>query len=129
MGSEVMALTEEGRSALRSITCVAPRDLRRSVLLREAVVMIGLKPDSFASWMAMFGRVNENARVCARAMRRRTLLAYCGSTASNQDRLTGVLSTSTFIPGSSELGTAELASGDLATVQAESSCGEGEGNR
>ena len=34
---------------LRSMTCVAPRNLRDSVCLREAVVMMGEKPDSFAS--------------------------------------------------------------------------------
>ncbi len=65
MGSEVIALTAGGRSALRSTTCVAPRDLRRSVLLREAVVMIGLKPDNLASWMAICGQIHENASAYA----------------------------------------------------------------
>ena len=37
---------------LRSMTCVAPIDLRNSACLREAVVMIGENPESFASWIA-----------------------------------------------------------------------------
>ena len=37
---------------LRSITCVAPIDLRFSACLREAVVMMGENPESFASWIA-----------------------------------------------------------------------------
>lgn len=48
-----------GRSAriasadrVRSTTCVAPREVSRAALRGDAVVMIGLKPDSFASWMA-----------------------------------------------------------------------------
>ena len=36
---------------LRSMTCVAPIDLRYSVCLREAVVMMGENPESFASWI------------------------------------------------------------------------------
>lgn len=34
---------------LRSMTCVAPIDLRNSACLRDAVVIMGEKPDSFAS--------------------------------------------------------------------------------
>ena len=37
---------------LRSMMCVAPIDLRYSECLREAVVMIGENPESFASWIA-----------------------------------------------------------------------------
>ena len=47
-------MTVAGRSALRSITWVAPNALRRSVFLGEAVVMMGLKPDSLASWITGF---------------------------------------------------------------------------
>jgi len=36
---------------LRSMTCVAPKDLRYSSFLSEAVVMMGEKPESFASWI------------------------------------------------------------------------------
>lgn len=32
---------------------VAPMDLRDSVCLRDAVVMIGENPESFASWMTV----------------------------------------------------------------------------
>ena len=37
---------------LRSMTCVAPIDLSDSACLREAVVMMGENPESFASWIA-----------------------------------------------------------------------------
>ena len=37
---------------LQSIMCVAPTDLMYSVCLREAVEMMGEKPESFASWIA-----------------------------------------------------------------------------
>lgn len=37
---------------LRSMTCVGPIDLRYSACLREAVVMMGEKPESYASWIA-----------------------------------------------------------------------------
>ena len=51
----VMTLISETRAEariLRSMTCVAPIDLRNSACLREAVVMMGENPDSFASWIA-----------------------------------------------------------------------------
>lgn len=38
----------------RSTTWVAPSEVRSSVLWGEAVAMIGLKPASFATWMAMY---------------------------------------------------------------------------
>ena len=46
---------------LRSMTCVAPIDLRNSACLREAVVMMGENPESFASWIAerLMLRVNS----------------------------------------------------------------------
>jgi len=37
----------------RSRMVVAPMDLRDSVCLRDAVVMIGENPESFASWMTV----------------------------------------------------------------------------
>ena len=40
---------KEDGEILRSMTCVAPSDLRDSVCLRDAVVMMGEKPDNFAS--------------------------------------------------------------------------------
>ena len=49
-----MALISDTRldaEILRSMTCVAPIDLRNSVCLREAVVMMGENPESFASWI------------------------------------------------------------------------------
>ena len=52
IGDFVMPPISDARAeaeALRSITCVAPRDLRISVCLRDAVVMIGENPESLAS--------------------------------------------------------------------------------
>lgn len=37
---------------LRSMTCVAPIDLRYSACLRDAVVMMGENPESLANWIA-----------------------------------------------------------------------------
>ena len=54
-GSRVIFFTAETRSSverLRSRTWVAPSDLRKAVFLREAVVMIGEKPDNVASCKA-----------------------------------------------------------------------------
>ena len=51
----MMLETSDARAVeeiLRSMTCVAPRDLSDSACLRDAVVMMGEKPDSFASWTA-----------------------------------------------------------------------------
>ena len=51
----VMLLTSDARAEaeiLRSMTCVAPIDLRDSACLREAVAMMGENPESFASWIA-----------------------------------------------------------------------------
>jgi len=39
-------------SSLRSMTWVAPMDLRRSVLCKEAVIAMMEKPESFANWIA-----------------------------------------------------------------------------
>ena len=47
--------------ALRSMTWVAPRDLRSSACLRDAVVMIGEKPESFASWRAEWSTLHANS--------------------------------------------------------------------
>jgi hypothetical protein len=33
--------------------CVAPIDLRKSVCFRDAVVMMGENPESFASWITV----------------------------------------------------------------------------
>ncbi len=41
---------------LRSRTAVAPIDLRCAVFLRDAVVIIGEKPEILASWMAGSGQ-------------------------------------------------------------------------
>ena len=43
----------DSEDELRSRTVVAPMDLRKSVCVREAVVIIGENPDSFASWMTV----------------------------------------------------------------------------
>ena len=51
-------LASDTMSALRLMMCVAPSDLRKWVLWREAVVTIGEKPEKFASWMAMDDRCN-----------------------------------------------------------------------
>ena len=54
-GSLVILPTVVGRSdsgKCLSMTWVAPKDLRKPAFLMEAVVMMGLKPDSLASWMA-----------------------------------------------------------------------------
>lgn len=51
----VMLLISDARAEaeiLRSMTCVAPIDLRESACLGEAVVMMGENPESFASWIA-----------------------------------------------------------------------------
>lgn len=50
-----MALISETKAEpviLRSMTWVAPRALRLSACLGEAVVMMGEKPESLASWIA-----------------------------------------------------------------------------
>lgn len=56
IGSFVISLTalesEASGTATRSRTCVAPRDLTYASLRADAVVMIGEKPESFASWIA-----------------------------------------------------------------------------
>ena len=51
---------------LRSMTCVAPIDLRYSACLREAVVMMGENPESFASWIAerLMLLVNYFSTIC-----------------------------------------------------------------
>ena len=49
MSCRVLRIAEEGRE--RSRTCVAPRDLSSDSFFREAVVMIGEKFWSRASWM------------------------------------------------------------------------------
>lgn len=51
IGSEVTAFTASSRGAFRSITWVAPKDLRRSTFRKEAVAMMGLNPESLAIWM------------------------------------------------------------------------------
>ena len=51
-GSLVISLItamRDGVSEFLSRTCVAPRDFRYSAFLREAVVMIGEKPDNLAN--------------------------------------------------------------------------------
>jgi hypothetical protein len=48
----VMVLISDVRAepeTLRSMTCVAPRDLRVSACWRDAVTMMGEKPESLAS--------------------------------------------------------------------------------
>ena len=52
MGLLVIFVTSAATSALRSMTCVAPRGLRKSAFFREAVVMIGLNPENLANWIA-----------------------------------------------------------------------------
>ena len=44
-----ISAARDSEDKLRSRTVVAPIDLRKSVCVREAVVMIGENPDSFAS--------------------------------------------------------------------------------
>lgn len=53
IGEFVIFLTSAATSALRSMTCVAPSDLTRSVLCNDAVTMMGEKPDSFANCIAV----------------------------------------------------------------------------
>lgn len=52
MGSLVIFLTSAIASDFRSTTCVAPIALSRSALCKDAVVMMGEKPESFANWIA-----------------------------------------------------------------------------
>lgn len=49
----MLAISEakEDAGVLRSMTWVAPRDLRKSVFRNDAVVIIGEKPESLANWM------------------------------------------------------------------------------
>ena len=42
----------EDRGNDRSMVCVAPRDLTKSLLRGDRVAMMGEKPESLASWMA-----------------------------------------------------------------------------
>ena len=44
---------ERVRGRFRSRTCVAPRDLRKSVLCSEAVVTMGENPERRANWMTV----------------------------------------------------------------------------
>jgi len=48
-----ISAARDSEDELRSRTAVAPMDLRKSVCVREAVVIIGENPDSFASWMTV----------------------------------------------------------------------------
>lgn len=48
-GSEVTFASSITMSAFLSMTCVAPRDLTRSPLCKEQVVMIGENPDILAN--------------------------------------------------------------------------------
>lgn len=41
--------------SVRLRTCVVPREMSKSLLCKDAVVMIDEKPESFASWMAVWG--------------------------------------------------------------------------
>lgn len=52
IGKFVILLISALTSDWRSTTCVAPSDLRSSVLCVDAVVMMGEKPESFANWTA-----------------------------------------------------------------------------
>ena len=60
----LIADTRVEADILRSMTCVAPIDLRNSACLREAVVMMGENPESFASWIAerLILRVNSHQK-------------------------------------------------------------------
>jgi len=48
-----ISAARDSEDELRSRTVVAPMDLRKSVCVREAVVIIGENPDRFASWMTV----------------------------------------------------------------------------
>jgi len=59
MGAFWVILQTSEAETLRSMMWVAPRYLRYSACLRDAVVMIGEKPESFASWRAELLRANS----------------------------------------------------------------------
>jgi len=48
-----ISAARDSEDEFRSRMVVAPMDLRKSVCVREAVVIIGENPDSFASWMTV----------------------------------------------------------------------------
>lgn len=56
IGELVIFLTSAATFALRSMMCVAPSDLTRSVLCNDAVAMMGEKPESFANCIAVHKR-------------------------------------------------------------------------
>ena len=59
MGSAVIARTASGSSesgSLRSMTSVAPKDLRKVSFCFEATVIMGEKPESLANWIAVYNR-------------------------------------------------------------------------
>lgn len=66
---------------LRSRTCVAPSDSRNDLCFNEDVVMIGLKPESLASWIAGCGFNDSFSRQLGqRTEVRRYLLGQPSST-------------------------------------------------
>lgn len=78
MGTSVMRATCSLRAAaesVRSRTCVAPREMRSSLLCGDAVVMMGEKPDSFASWMAVRDEACQYTGSSGSTMLERTVLA------------------------------------------------------
>ena len=74
--------------ALRSMTWVAPRDLRYSACLRDAVVMIGEKPESFASWRAELLR--ENSFLTSGIAAYLTILASGTGSTEDENRVSSV---------------------------------------
>lgn len=68
------------RGAERSRVCVAPREERRSKFRGEAVVMIGLNPESLANWMTVGGGWDRQYRRSVKLTGVRTCLTNGGRT-------------------------------------------------
>lgn len=106
IGSEVIFFTSAlsaSSERLRSRTCVAPISRSHAALRGDAVVMMGLNPDTLSSWMAV--------RWCVSSLLssgvydgKLTVLADRAGTAEHYDRLAVVLAPSACLPGRSEPG-------------------------